>query len=309
MKAWHGKIRRSADANMLVLRHHRRRLFRASRRPPCRAGIASSGKSCFDSRVAESIAFAPTSEARVPSSCSIVRPPAMAGSPAPRRSPSKAAPSSTAPMSRRRTARPSPRSRRSTARSSPMSPIAARPTSTARLRSARRAFESGVWRDADPARKKKVLLRFAELIREHGEELALLGDARRRQADRQCARRRRPVLRQLHPVLRRARRQAHRRNRAGRRERRGDGAEGAARRRRRDRAVELSAHHRRLEARAGAGRGQFGRAEAGRAVAARRAAPGPARQGGGAAGRRAQRRARLRRKGRASRSRSIPTST
>jgi 4-(gamma-glutamylamino)butanal dehydrogenase len=40
--------------------------------------------------------------------------------------------------------------------------------------SARKAFESGVWRDADPTKKKKVLLRFAELIREHGEELALL---------------------------------------------------------------------------------------------------------------------------------------
>src|SRR5208282_2430360 len=40
--------------------------------------------------------------------------------------------------------------------------------------SARKAFESGVWRDADPVRKKKVLLRFAELIREHVEELALL---------------------------------------------------------------------------------------------------------------------------------------
>ena len=42
-------------------------------------------------------------------------------------------------------------------------------------------------------------------------------DARRRQADRQRARRRRPLLRQLHPVLRRARRQALRRGRAGRR--------------------------------------------------------------------------------------------
>jgi len=42
------------------------------------------------------------------------------------------------------------------------------------VKSARKGFESGVWRDADPARKKKVLLRFAELIREHGEELALL---------------------------------------------------------------------------------------------------------------------------------------
>ncbi len=39
---------------------------------------------------------------------------------------------------------------------------------------ARRSFESGVWRDADPQRKKAVLLRFAELIREHTDEIALL---------------------------------------------------------------------------------------------------------------------------------------
>ncbi len=39
---------------------------------------------------------------------------------------------------------------------------------------ARRSFESGVWRDADPQTKKKVLLRFAELIREHNDEIALL---------------------------------------------------------------------------------------------------------------------------------------
>src|SRR5271157_4537604 len=39
---------------------------------------------------------------------------------------------------------------------------------------ARKAFESGVWRDADPTKKKNVLLRFAELIREHCEELAHL---------------------------------------------------------------------------------------------------------------------------------------
>ncbi len=42
------------------------------------------------------------------------------------------------------------------------------------VKSARAAFESGAWRDADPQRKKKVLLRFAELIREHAEEIALL---------------------------------------------------------------------------------------------------------------------------------------
>ena len=42
------------------------------------------------------------------------------------------------------------------------------------VKAARAAFESGVWRDADPLHKKKVLLRFAELIRENAEELALL---------------------------------------------------------------------------------------------------------------------------------------
>ncbi len=42
------------------------------------------------------------------------------------------------------------------------------------VKAARAAFESGVWRDADPQAKKKVLLRFAELIRDNVEELALL---------------------------------------------------------------------------------------------------------------------------------------
>ena len=42
------------------------------------------------------------------------------------------------------------------------------------VKAARAAFEAGVWRDADPPRKKAVLLRFAELIRENGDELALL---------------------------------------------------------------------------------------------------------------------------------------
>jgi 4-(gamma-glutamylamino)butanal dehydrogenase len=39
---------------------------------------------------------------------------------------------------------------------------------------ARRAFEKGEWRDAPPAVKKRVLLRFAQLIRENGDDLALL---------------------------------------------------------------------------------------------------------------------------------------
>jgi len=39
---------------------------------------------------------------------------------------------------------------------------------------ARRAFEAGDWSRADPAHRKQVLLRLAELVREHDEELALL---------------------------------------------------------------------------------------------------------------------------------------
>ncbi len=42
------------------------------------------------------------------------------------------------------------------------------------VKAARAAFESGVWRDADPQKKKQVLLRFAELIRDNADEIALL---------------------------------------------------------------------------------------------------------------------------------------
>ena len=42
------------------------------------------------------------------------------------------------------------------------------------VKAARAAFDSGVWREADPLHKKKVLLRFAELIRENVDEIALL---------------------------------------------------------------------------------------------------------------------------------------
>src|ERR1700746_607791 len=40
--------------------------------------------------------------------------------------------------------------------------------------SARATFRKGSWSQLAPAKRKKVLLRFADLIREHGEELALL---------------------------------------------------------------------------------------------------------------------------------------
>jgi 4-guanidinobutyraldehyde dehydrogenase / NAD-dependent aldehyde dehydrogenase len=39
---------------------------------------------------------------------------------------------------------------------------------------ARRSFEAGVWSSRPPAQRKRVLLRFAELIHQHREELALL---------------------------------------------------------------------------------------------------------------------------------------
>jgi 4-(gamma-glutamylamino)butanal dehydrogenase len=42
------------------------------------------------------------------------------------------------------------------------------------VRAARDAFERGGWSEAAPAERKRVLLRLAELVREHGEELALL---------------------------------------------------------------------------------------------------------------------------------------
>jgi 4-guanidinobutyraldehyde dehydrogenase/NAD-dependent aldehyde dehydrogenase len=42
------------------------------------------------------------------------------------------------------------------------------------VRGARAAFESGVWSRLAPKKRKKTLLRFASLIEEHADELALL---------------------------------------------------------------------------------------------------------------------------------------
>nr|WP_048649430.1 aldehyde dehydrogenase [Nitratireductor soli] len=44
----------------------------------------------------------------------------------------------------------------------------------AAVKAARRAFEGGAWSRCDPGERKEVLLRFAALLRQHGEELALL---------------------------------------------------------------------------------------------------------------------------------------
>ncbi len=40
--------------------------------------------------------------------------------------------------------------------------------------SARTSFESGIWRRKEPLEKKKIMLKWADLIRAHGEELAML---------------------------------------------------------------------------------------------------------------------------------------
>lgn len=42
------------------------------------------------------------------------------------------------------------------------------------VEAARRSFDSGVWSRADPSHRKDVLLRLAQLLRDHGEELAVL---------------------------------------------------------------------------------------------------------------------------------------
>ena len=39
---------------------------------------------------------------------------------------------------------------------------------------AKRTFENGVWRDLNPRDKKAIMLKWADLIREHYEEIALL---------------------------------------------------------------------------------------------------------------------------------------
>lgn len=44
----------------------------------------------------------------------------------------------------------------------------------AAVAAARAAFDSGVWRSQEPAERKRIMLKWAALIREHGEELAML---------------------------------------------------------------------------------------------------------------------------------------
>ena len=64
------------------------------------------------------------------------------------------------------------------------------------------------WRAVSPADRGRLLRRLATLVEEHGEELARIESAERRQADLRRARRGRDGRRRL-PLLRRRRRQAH----------------------------------------------------------------------------------------------------
>ena len=58
------------------------------------------------------------------------------------------------------------------------------PDVDAAVASARKAFDGGAWSRRAPAARKKVLLRFAELIREHTRGARAARDARHGQADR-----------------------------------------------------------------------------------------------------------------------------
>ena len=42
------------------------------------------------------------------------------------------------------------------------------------VKSSRKAFESGIWSRASPEFRKEILLKFAELLRQHGEENSVL---------------------------------------------------------------------------------------------------------------------------------------
>ena len=154
---------------------------------------------------------------------------------------------------------------------------------------ARRAFDDRRWSDQPPMARKKVLLRLAELIREHLDELALLESLDVGKPIRDTLRVDVPsaattiqwyaetidkVYGEVGPTG------------PGRAV---AGDPRADRRRRRDRALELPADHHRLEAGRRPGDRQLGRAQAGLPVAADRAAPGRAGRRGRAAGRRAQR--------------------
>ena len=78
------------------------------------------------------------------------------------------------------------------------------------------ALDDQHWRGLPPAKRKQVLIAFAEQILAHREELALAGNRRHGQAHPLCAQRRCQQHRQLHALVRRSHRQGVPRNRAHR---------------------------------------------------------------------------------------------
>ncbi len=75
------------------------------------------------------------------------------------------------------------------------------------VRDARATFESGVWSRMKPVERKKIMIRFADLLDAHAEELALLETLRHGQADRLLPERRRGRCLARHPLERRGDRQ------------------------------------------------------------------------------------------------------
>ena len=132
----------------------------------------------------------------------------------------------------------------------------------AAVAAARRAADDGRWSRLNPGDRKRILVRWADLIEANGRELGIIETHRRRQADHRHGRPRHARDRGLHPLARRGHRQALR---PGRPVARGHGRHDhprAGRRRRRRDPVELPGPDGRLEARAGARDRQHGRHQA-----------------------------------------------
>ena len=163
------------------------------------------------------------------------------------------------------------------------------------VHAARESFEDGRWRDLPPRERKRILLRWAELVTEHARELALLDTlemgkpisesqrvdvAKTAETIAWYAETIDKTYDEVAPTPGAALALDHPRT---------------ARRRRRGRAVELRPADRVVEARPGPGHRQLRRAQARRADVAGHAAAGAAGDRSRAAGRRAQRGARARR--------------
>ncbi len=154
---------------------------------------------------------------------------------------------------------------------------------------ARRAADDGRWSRVSPGDRKRILVRWADLIEANGRGDRPHRDARRGQAHHRHGRARRARDRHLHPLARGGRRQAVRPGRADARGHDRDDHPRAVRRRRRRHPVELPGPDGGLEARPGAGHRQHRRDQAGLDDVAEPAPDRRAGLRGGPAGRRAQR--------------------